>query len=115
MAQRRTNPKRLQLIHTCTIQQSTPAQDSYGEPIDSWANLTGHVSLPCRLGPSGGREIERDIGIISYSTHVIQFGSKYASITTKMRAVVDGVNYDIERVFHDSRNETTQLWLKVVA
>ncbi len=35
------------LRHTCTIQRSTPAQDTAGQPIDSWAAL--HTGLACRL------------------------------------------------------------------
>jgi hypothetical protein len=45
---------------------------------------------------------------------VIALAGRYASITPAMRAVVDGVTYDITEVRGDGQGATTYLGVKVV-
>lgn len=101
---------------TCTIQQASEAADSYGELIPTWANLADHVDLPCRLAPQQQFSREQRTQAQLYAIHVwiITLAGYYPTITEKMRAVVNSVNYDIELVQFDGNQQTTHLQVRVV-
>jgi len=97
---------------TCTIQEATETRDAAGEPRPTWSNLSGHVSIPCRVAPSTtGRsdEVKQPGRTYAMATYTIALRGYYASITAKHRAVVGGVNYDILAVDHDGQSKTTYL------
>lgn len=98
----------------CTIQQNTPVADSYGQPIAAWANLAGHVGLACAVMSGGGREMKLPNQTYTVASHVILLAGHYPTITTAMRAVVGGVNYDILSVESDSQSTMTRLACQVV-
>lgn len=95
----------------CTIQKRTDTADSYGQPIPAWANLSGHVDLRCRIAPFQQFSREQRTQAQLYAVHVweIAVAGYYPTITEKMRAVVDGVAYDIELVQPDGNDMTTHL------
>lgn len=98
----------------CTIQQATETQDTYGQPILSWANVIGLVNLPCAIaqistGSPERAERRRADGIIEEATHHIAIAGYYATIANKMRAIMGGVAWDIMGVEHDSHAVMTRL------
>lgn len=101
---------------TVTIQQNTPTNDSAGQEIPAWANLAGHVDLSCRKAPRQqfSREVRNQAQL--YAVHVweITIAGYYNTITEEMRAVMDGVNYDIELVQSDGNRKTTRLQVRKV-
>jgi head-tail adaptor len=98
----------------CTIQQVTETRDAAGQPVKTWANFASHVSLDCRLSPIGGSERKTNNQVYSVATHVIELAGNYPTITTKMRAVISAVNYDILLVEHDGEAASTRLVCEVV-
>jgi len=101
---------------TCTVQTNTPAQDAYGQPIAAWANLAGHVDIPCGIYPTKTQqEVKRADGTITVATHRANLQGVFASITTAMRLVSEGLNYDIVGVVTDSQRVITSLLLERVA
>lgn len=98
---------------TCTIQQATESQDAAGQLIRTWANVSGHVDIPCAVASVGGDEREGNETYV-LATHRIALRGYYPNITEAMRAVVSGVNYDIERVHHDSQGVSTYLDVQVI-
>lgn len=99
----------------CTIQQATETRDAAGQPIPAWANLAGHVDIDCRLGPAGGGERKAVNQVYTIATHTIHLAGYYPSITTKMRAVVDGAAYDILLTASDGNEHHTKLVCQVVS
>lgn len=101
---------------TVTIQQNTPTNDSAGQEIPSWANLSGHVDLSCRKAPREQFSREARSQAQIYAVHVweIAIAGYYPTITEEMRAVVDGINYDIELVQLDGNRKTTRLQARKV-
>jgi head-tail adaptor len=97
-----------------TIQTRTATTSPSGEQTYTWANLIGHVALPCWIAFSGGQEIKRADGTIAITTHKIAIAGHYAGILPTMRAVSGGVTYDILAVAHDSQGATTSLLCQVV-
>lgn len=69
-----------------TIQQSTPAQDSYGEPIDSWANIATNPTVWGSVGSraSGERFISGGEQLQATVSHTVRIRYR-ADVTVKMR------------------------------
>jgi hypothetical protein len=100
---------------TVTIQQATENVDAVtGEITVSWANFAGHVGLPCAHGPTGGQEIKRADETYVVSNYTISLPSHHTDITEKMRAVLDGVNWEILLVQASSHGMVTRLLTRVV-
>lgn len=101
---------------TVTIQESSPTNDSAGQEIPNWANLAGHVDLSCRKAPQQQFSREARSQAQIYAVHVweIAIAGYYPTITEEMRAVVDGINYDIELVQLDGNRKTTRLQARKV-
>lgn len=102
---------------TCTIQVATETQDSVGQPIPAWANLAGHVAIPCRIAPierASGWEVKASTQTYTVATWKVALRSYYPAIITKMRAVAGGVNYNILAVEHDDQETMTVLQVDVV-
>ena len=104
---------------SCTIQQPTETQDAYGQPVvTAWPDVAGLANLPCSIAPFSGSpekaEIKRADGTIEIITHHISIAGHYPTITNKMRAVVDGVAYDIRAVEIDSHATMTRLRTVIV-
>ena len=104
---------------TCTIQESTETRADSGQITDSWADLAGHVDIPCAVGQ--GREgtpaeQRTSTAIVVTTGHVIALAGHYPDITTRMRAVVDGANWNILDIRHDpTAGAYTQLMVEAVS
>jgi len=79
----------------CTIQKYTAGVDSYSQETKTWANFTGHANIPCSVALSSGREVKGELEY-GVTTHRISLNGVYPLITRLMRAVVDGITYEIE-------------------
>jgi head-tail adaptor len=74
---------------TVTIQAGTPARDDYGEPIVTWANVTGLTSLSAAIAPAADSEVATATGVYSDATDTILLPGEYPAITPRHR-VTDG-------------------------
>lgn len=102
----------------CTIQRATESRDGFGQVTLSWANLAGHVGIACSVAePQGERSEETETTEQTYhmQRRRVALNGVYASIVVTDRAVIGGVNYDIERVAIDSQGKSTYLNVQVVA
>ena len=79
----------------CTIQAYVDGTDTYGQPTQTWANLVGHVDIPCSIALSSGREVKGKENEYGLTTHRIALNGIYPTITRLHRAVVDGTTYRI--------------------
>ena len=96
----------------CTIQ--TPAATNIkGDIIKTpWADLAGHINLPCRISPVTGQEVRRDDMTYSTITHWLTLRGLYVTVLPHMRAVVDGIAHEIETVDGDGNSTMTRLGLR---
>lgn len=101
---------------TVTIQYAVVTQDSYGEESEGWNTLAGHADLRCRIAPQQQFSREQRNQAQLYAVHVwdIAVAGYYPGITEEMRAVVDGVSYDIELIQHDGNHQITHLQVRIV-
>jgi SPP1 family predicted phage head-tail adaptor len=80
--------------HRITIQQSTQTQDSYGEPIDSWAE---YATVWASVEPVQGRELWAQQQVQSEIT--IRIRIRYLSgVTSAMRVLFGSRVLSIEHV-----------------
>lgn len=98
----------------CTIKGATLAQDAYGEPTETWTTVSGLSSLAARVAPAREREYQAVGLLVEESTHLAALQGYYVTITPAMRAVIDGVAYDVTGVHHDGQATMTYLGLKLV-
>lgn len=102
---------------SCTIQEATEAADSYGQLIPTWGNLADHVAIRCRIAPNppqSGDEQRMQTQIYTVHSWLISFNGYYPAILETMRAVVDGMTYDIIQVQHDGNDKTTRLSVRTL-
>ena len=99
---------------SCTIQEATEAADSYGQLIPTWGNLAEHVDLNCRIAPEGGSEQRAQIQVYAIHQWRVALNGYYPTIIETMRAVVDGVTYEIEQVVHDGNDKMTRLSVRTL-
>lgn len=94
----RMNPALTANFHPskCTIQVYTDGVDAYGTPTETWANLAGHVDIPCSVQLSSGRETKLASNEYGITTHRIALNGVYPAITRLHHAVVDGTTYEIQ-------------------
>ncbi len=99
----------------CTIQSQTETQDPVtGEISVTWANLAGHVDIPCAHGPSGGEEVKLADQTYVVSNYRLALSGCYPTITEKMRAVVDGTAFEILLVQANSHAMKTRILTRTV-
>jgi len=99
----------------CDIQVSTPTQDSYGEPVASWADVSGLTEIPCAKAPLSAMELQAaGYTATDQAWHVLLQGA-YPAITTAHRAVVDSANFDIDAVETDQMSTVTRLRVRSVS
>lgn len=104
---------------TVTIRIATDGTTNLGAPTETFADLAGHVDLPCALAPNApdaargdrGREVDTGDGTWVDASHTIEMPAHRPAITEKMQAVVAGVTWSILLVEHDSMGSMTRLWV----
>ena len=99
----------------CTIQEDVGVQDANGAVVSNWQNLSGHVDVPCALGPSKGDEIKQQDETYAVSNFTLSLRGWYPLADETMRAVVDGVVYDIALAQSSSHDVMTRLLVRRVS
>jgi hypothetical protein len=95
----------------CTIQEDVGVEDGYSDTAD-WQPVAGHSDIPCSHGVNrvgGGREVKLPDQTYVVSNYTLSLRGYYPTITEKMRAVVDGVVFNILLVQCDSHGVTTRI------
>ncbi len=100
----------------CTIQAVPGTLDSLGAPIQTFADVSGLVGIPCHNAPvssgeglSGSDELRmRDRVDTRQRRHVLLAGY-FPTIEMGNRAVVDGVPFNIVGIESDAFNSQTRL------
>ena len=114
------DPRMLTQLHnfypsTVTIQEAVERRGTAGEIEVDWEDMAGHVDLPARIGPSGGREVKLADQTYAVSTHTIGLRGNYPLVTVEDRAVDDnGVIYGILAVASDDQEASTYLYTEIV-
>lgn len=86
-----------ELNRSIVIQSKTVAQDSFGEPVETWAKIHTRDSLAARVMPQRGNERFTAQQVVGEA--VTTFKIRYRSdVTTLNRIVYDGRNWDIHDV-----------------
>ena len=98
----------------CTIEENVGVEDDYGQIIDDWQDFAGHVDIPCAHGPNKGREVKKPDQTYVVSNYTLSLRGYYPTITEKMRAVVDGVVFEILLVQSSSHGVTTRILTREV-
>ena len=98
-----------QLRHRVTLQEETEAQDSYGEPVGTWGNLSTNPAIWARKEDLSGAELAQAQQLNAVVT--TRFTVRYrADITASMRVVHGSDSYGIESVQDpDGRQERLYL------
>ncbi len=99
----------------CTITTYTAENpDTFGQPQPTWITLVNHANLPCAFAPNSAQEFKRPDMTLAVNARIMSIAGYYPGITTKMRATVDGVVYDILSIEPDSHKKTTRLIVEIV-
>lgn len=100
---------------TVTIQAATATRASNGEPIATWANVTGMTNLSAAIAPAGGSEPDTGSGEWSVTSAKILLPAAYPTITVGQRAVDDlGRVWDIQAIDIGPFGEWTNLSVQIV-
>ena len=99
--------------NTGTVQDFTIVRVD-GEPTAVFANLAGHIDLPCAVAALTSVEIEALDKTIADSTHKAGFIAYYPLILASYQFISDGVTYEITGVASDQHDTMTRLILKVI-
>ena len=116
------------LIHPSLLSRLTPSfftatgtvqaaaiVNTGGNPVETWSDLTGHVSIPCAVSPVSASERRGDSYAYAESTNTALLAGAYPLIQAKHRFVSGGATYDILGAELDSQGVTTRLHLRAVA
>jgi hypothetical protein len=94
------------------------ARSPLGVRTDSWLNVESLTDLPCKVANASGRgaQVKEELEGVEFERLqrlkrcLIQ--GYYPAIRPKLRAVVDGVAYDVISVQHDSHLQLTRVLLE---
>jgi hypothetical protein len=111
------------LSSLCTITESPEAFDAGGAPIaaTAYVPVSGLENIPCTAPPLmttdrvQASEIRMLRQIQSEDSRHVLLDSYYPMITERNRALIDGVEYDIANVEHDSQKQMTRLAVERVS
>ncbi len=92
-----------ELRHRILIQQRGGTTDAAGQPVDTWTNV-GTISA--NIGYDTGKSAIRQSGSVpvpysQYSFKVRLADVRALSVTSGMRVVHDGMNFDIKGITQD--------------
>lgn len=99
---------------SCTVQEATISSGSYGETGRTWGNLSGVVSVACRIAPASQQEPKNVDLEYAVNTHTAVLKGYYNTIKAAMQAIIDGTAYDITGVSFDDQALQTRLDLRKV-
>lgn len=106
------------LSSTATIQRPSGTFSSSGVPDGAWVDVLADIR--CQLAPIAltggavnGSELRQHYDTLTRDPRHILLDGYYPQIDETMRAVIDGVPWDIESVEHDSQKRMTRLLARV--
>lgn len=98
------------LRHRIAIQTNTPTQDSYGQPVESWATV---ATVWAAVDMLTGRELYTAQQAQSEAN--VRMTIRRRDVDAKQRVSWDSRTFDVESVIHDAtNNRMTQLLCKEV-
>lgn len=107
---------------SCDIQAQTAGVDAYGVPNGAWAAVAGLTGLPCSVhaSPYMGGALSRQESkwpdrTVTIGIRRVVFAGRHPQITTKHRALIGGVAYDITAVDPDAYEVFTELLVQEVS
>lgn len=111
------------LSSLCTITESPEAFDAGGAPIaaTAYVPIEGMIDIPCTAPPlmttdrTNASEIKTMSSIRSEDSRHVLLGGYYPEILEANRAEIDGLEFDICNVEHDSQKQMTRLALQRLA
>ena len=80
----------------------------------TWANVAGLVDLECAQSPMSAEERRSEDHTYSDATHKVLLASYQPTITTEMRWVSGGVNYDILAAEPEQQDTYTRMRVRLV-
>jgi hypothetical protein len=107
----------LALPETCTVQTATYTTTSTGVKTTTWAILSGHAALACRVSPvttSTPEYQNLDEMDLTRSHRVIAL-AYHPDIEPGLRVVADGITYTVRTVRHDGQGLMTVLLCEEVS
>ena len=82
------------MINTCTVLRfAEGAQDSYGNPIKTWAPILGETDIRCRWSTPTNREIKVGAEVVIADLQLFLLGG--VDITEQDRVVLDSKTYEV--------------------
>ena len=99
---------------SCTVQEATISSSSYGETGRTWGNLSGVVSIACRIAPASQQEPKNVDLEYAIATHTAVLKGYYNTVKAHMQAIIDGTTYDITGASFDDQVLQTPLDLRRV-
>lgn len=111
-------------VSLCTIQQPDNVFTDSGFPSGTFVNIAGLVNIPCMKAPQSMIRIAADerkaeAGIQSLEPSHVLLDAYYPAIPQvtptrpSLRAIVDGINYEVMGVEHDSQLQMSRLTVRV--
>jgi hypothetical protein len=103
---------------SCEIQTPSSEVDDYGQPKaedddTEWTTVAKMKSIPCRVAPASGGLRRNTRTTATNETHVIVLAGQY-QVSTKMRAVVNGIRYRVLAPSYDAEGVMTRLSVELV-
>lgn len=96
---------------TCTVQRDAGSTtDGYGEPAESWTNVTGLVDLACAVGDLDADDavgLNVTSSVVSMLKVLLQ--GYYPQVTGDMAVLLDSVRYKVLSVTHSQESNHTRL------
>lgn len=99
---------------TVDVQAATETRDSFGEPIEAWANVSGLTGIDAVKAPLSASE-RQAAGYTATDKmwHVLLQGA-YPTITTKHRIEIGAETFDIDATETDQTGSVTRLRVRQI-
>ncbi len=117
------------LVSLCTIKRPSGTQDAGGSPNGSYTAVAGLIDIPCTSPPSASAkgmpaaEVRGPADTFATQPHHVLLDSFYPQIQDEWLgtasheggaiAVVDGIEYTLIAVEHDSQSQMTRLEVRL--
>lgn len=95
----------------CTVQEATYATGATGTKTATWATLSGHADLACRVAPinTNAAEYQRLASLDLTRAHRLIALAYHPDIVPGMRVLVGATTYSVLTTRHDGQGTITEL------
>lgn len=97
-----------------TIQSKVDTTDTYGQPVETWADVSGWQEIKAAKAPLSAMERQSAGYTATDQVWGILLMGAYPDITTAHRVVIDLASYDIDAVETDQTGSVTRLTVRTV-